>query len=171
MLFVTFSLTSDSVSRRILRFSAGTTTANTARVKTYSIPDHLMQLETRSPFMATLRHTPITSGNTAFRKAATDQIATSSAVCQTPEHPGWQGTVGGIGGEFRPKDGAGAVITREAKGRIMRRALRTSLLAALRIGVETLASLVPGVDWCGRLEPPGGGWEALSSSCNGRAKP
>jgi len=28
----------------------------------------------------------------------------------------------------------------------MRRALRTSLLAALCIGVETLASLVPGVD-------------------------
>ena len=76
-----------------------------------------------------------------FRKASPDD----------PEHPGWpKGTEGGLGGGYRPKDGAEAAITREAKRRIkravVRRALRTSLLAALRIGVETIANLVPVVD-------------------------
>ena len=39
-----------------------------------------------------------------FRKASPDD----------PEHPGWpKGTEGGLGGEYRPKDGAQAAITRE----------------------------------------------------------
>ncbi len=64
-----------------------------------------------------------------------------------PKHPGWPaGTEGGRGGEFRPKDGSDAALTRKAKDRITRRELRISLLAALHIGVEAAANLIPGVD-------------------------
>jgi hypothetical protein len=62
-----------------------------------------------------------------------------------PKHPGWPaGTEGGRGGQFRPKDAS--ELTQKVKSLIARRALRTGLLAALRIGLESLANLIPGVD-------------------------
>jgi hypothetical protein len=65
-----------------------------------------------------------------------------------PEHPGWpKGTEGGLGGKFRPKDGPQAVITQEAKDRIrrlvVRRALRSGALAALRFTAEAAANAIP----------------------------
>jgi hypothetical protein len=64
-----------------------------------------------------------------------------------PKHPGWPaGTEGGLGGRFRPKDGSAAAITQEIKDRINRRELRLALVAALHIGVEALANLIPGLD-------------------------
>ena len=64
-----------------------------------------------------------------------------------PKHPGWPaGTPGGLGGEFRPKDGAEAVLTQQIKDRINRRKFRLNMVAALHIGVEALANLIPGVD-------------------------
>jgi len=64
-----------------------------------------------------------------------------------PKHPGWPaGTAGGIGGEFRPKDSSEAALTQQIKDRIKREKLRINLVAALHIGVEALANLIPGVD-------------------------
>jgi hypothetical protein len=64
-----------------------------------------------------------------------------------PKHPGWPArTAGGLGGEFRPKDGAGVALTQQIKDRIKREKLRINLVAALHIGVEALANLIPGVD-------------------------
>jgi hypothetical protein len=64
-----------------------------------------------------------------------------------PKHPGWPaGTPGGVGGEFRPKDDAEPTPTQEIKDRISRRELRINLIAALHIGIEALANLIPGVD-------------------------
>jgi hypothetical protein len=65
-----------------------------------------------------------------------------------PKHPGWpKGTEEGLGGKFRPKDGAKAAITQEAKDRIrrlvVRRALRSGALAVLRITAEAAANVVP----------------------------
>jgi hypothetical protein len=67
-----------------------------------------------------------------------------------PKHPGWPaGTEGGRGGQFRPKDGAEAVIAQDVIERIQRikarRALRTEALAALRLAAELMADAVPGV--------------------------
>jgi hypothetical protein len=62
-----------------------------------------------------------------------------------PKHPGWPaGTEGGRGGQFRPKDAS--ELTQRAKSLIARRALRIGLLAGLRVGLEGLANLIPGVD-------------------------
>jgi|SRR5579862_6474195 len=62
-----------------------------------------------------------------------------------PKHPGWPaGTEGGRGGQFRPKDAS--ELTQKVKSLIARRALRIGLLAALRVGLEGLANLIPGVD-------------------------
>jgi len=62
-----------------------------------------------------------------------------------PKHPGWPaGTEGGRGGQFRPKDAS--ELTQKVKSVIARRALRTGLLAALRISLEGLGNLIPGVD-------------------------
>jgi hypothetical protein len=62
-----------------------------------------------------------------------------------PKHPGWPaGTEGGRGGQFRPKDAS--ELTQKVKSLVVRRALRTGLLAALRVGLEGLANLIPGVD-------------------------
>ncbi len=62
-----------------------------------------------------------------------------------PKHPGWPaGAEGGRGGQFCPKDAS--ELTQKVKSLIARRALRTGLLAALRIGLEGLANLIPGVD-------------------------
>ena len=64
-----------------------------------------------------------------------------------PKHPGWPaGTPGGLGGKFRPKDGSASALSEEIKDRISRRSLKMNLTAALHIGVEALANLVPGVD-------------------------
>jgi hypothetical protein len=64
-----------------------------------------------------------------------------------PKHPGWPaGTAGGIGGEFRPKDGSEAALTQQIKDRINRRKFRLNMVAALHIGVEAVANLIPGVD-------------------------
>ena len=62
-----------------------------------------------------------------------------------PKHPGWPaGTEGGRGGQFRPKDAS--ELTEKAKSLIARRVLRTVMLAGLRVGLEGLANLLPGVD-------------------------
>jgi len=62
-----------------------------------------------------------------------------------PKHPGWPaGTEGGRGGQFRPKDAS--EFTQKVKSLIVRRALRTALLASLRVGIEGLGNLIPGVD-------------------------
>jgi hypothetical protein len=62
-----------------------------------------------------------------------------------PKHPGWPaGTEGGRGGRFRPKDAS--ELTQKVKSLIARRALRTGLVAGLRVGLEGLANLIPGVD-------------------------
>lgn len=64
-----------------------------------------------------------------------------------PKHPGWPaGTPGGRGGKFRPKDGSASALAEEIKDRISRRSLKMNLTAALHIGVEVLANLVPGID-------------------------
>ena len=64
-----------------------------------------------------------------------------------PKHPGWPaGTAGGIGGQFRPKDGSEAALTQQIKDRINRRKFRLNMVAALHISVEALANLIPGVD-------------------------
>lgn len=64
-----------------------------------------------------------------------------------PKHPGWPaGTAGGIGGEFRPKDGSEAVLTQQIKDRINRKKFRLNFVAALHVGIEALANLIPGVD-------------------------
>jgi hypothetical protein len=53
------------------------------------------------------------------------------------------GTEGQLGGEFRPKDGSDAVLTQQIKNRITRRELRVNLVAALHIGLEALANIIP----------------------------
>ena len=64
-----------------------------------------------------------------------------------PKHPGWPaGTPGGRGGKFSPKDGSGATLSLETWNRITRDALRIGLVAALHIGIETLANFIPGID-------------------------
>jgi hypothetical protein len=75
-----------------------------------------------------------------IRKASSDD----------PKHPGWPaGTEGGRGGQFRPKDGAEAVIAQDVIERIQRikarRALRTEALAVLRLAAELLVDAVPGI--------------------------
>jgi hypothetical protein len=66
------------------------------------------------------------------------------------KHPGWPaGTEGGRGGQFRPKDGAEAVIAQDVIDRIRRikarRALRTEALAVLRLAAELAVDAVPGI--------------------------
>ena len=59
-----------------------------------------------------------------------------------PRHPGWPaGTEGGRGGKFRPKKSS--ELAQKVKSRIARRALRTGLLAALRIVGEVAANVIP----------------------------
>jgi hypothetical protein len=72
-----------------------------------------------------------------FRKASPDD----------PKHPGWPaGTPEGQGGKFRPKDGSQFALSQKIKDSITRRELKMNLTAALHVGVETLANLIPGVD-------------------------
>ncbi len=74
---------------------------------------------------------------------ATERIHKASP--DDPKRPGWPaGTEGGRGGQFRPKDAS--ELTQKVKSLIARRALRTGLLAGLRVGLEGLANLIPGVD-------------------------
>jgi hypothetical protein len=83
----------------------------------------------------------------ADRNPALQSREIHKASPDDPKHPGWPaGTEGGLGGKFRPKDGSEAAITQEIKDRITRRELRIGLLAALHIGVEAAANLIPGVD-------------------------
>jgi hypothetical protein len=64
-----------------------------------------------------------------------------------PKHPGWPAkTEGGLGGKFRPKDGSEAALTQQIKDRIKREKFRINLVAAMHIGVEALANLIPGLD-------------------------
>ena len=82
------------------------------------------------------------------RRKLKDEIRKASP--DDPKHPGWPaGTEGGRGGQFRPKDGAEAVITRDVIERIQRikarRALRTEALAVLRLAAELLVDAVPGI--------------------------
>lgn len=76
-------------------------------------------------------------GSREIRKASPDD----------PKHPGWPaGTEDGLGGKFRPKDGSAAAITQEIKNRITRHELRLNLVAALHVGIEAMANLIPGID-------------------------
>ena len=80
-------------------------------------------------------------------KSALPRCEIHKASPDDPKHPGWPaGTAGGLGGEFRPKDGSEAALTQEIKDRINRRKFRLNMVAALHIGVEALANLIPGVD-------------------------
>lgn len=82
-------------------------------------------------------------GDESFLLDPTDRVHKASP--DDPKHPGWPaGTEGGRGGQFRPKDAS--ELTQKVKSLIARRALRTGLLAALRIGLEGLGNLIPGVD-------------------------
>src|ERR1700761_5760972 len=77
-----------------------------------------------------------------------DEICKASP--DDPKHPGWPaGTEGGRGGQFRPKDGAEAVIAQDVIERIRRikarRALRTEALAVLRLAAELLVDAIPGI--------------------------
>lgn len=81
----------------------------------------------------------------ADRNPALHEIRKASA--DDPEHPGWPaGTSGGLGGKFRPKDGSQAALTQKIKDFISRRELRMNLTAALHVGIEALANLIPGMD-------------------------
>jgi hypothetical protein len=81
--------------------------------------------------------------NESFPLDPADRVYKASP--DDPKHPGWPaGTEGGRGGQFRPKDAS--ELTQKVKSLIARRALRTGLLAALRIGIEALGNLIPGVD-------------------------
>ena len=83
----------------------------------------------------------------ADRKSAQQWRQIRKASPDDPKHPGWPaGTPGGLGGKFRPKDGSAAALTQKIKDSITRRELRMNLTAGLHIGVEALASLIPGVD-------------------------
>ena len=83
------------------------------------------------------------TGNESFSFDAAGR--TFKASPDDPKHPGWPaGTEGGRGGQFRPKDAS--ELTQKVKSLIARRALRTGLLAGLRVGLEGLANLIPGVD-------------------------
>ncbi len=82
-------------------------------------------------------------GDESFLLDPTDRVHKASP--DDPKHPGWPaGTEGGRGGQFRPKDAS--ELTQKVKSLIARRALRTGLLATLRIGLEGLGNLIPGVD-------------------------
>jgi hypothetical protein len=82
-----------------------------------------------------------------IKSANREPVLHYKASPDDPKHPGWPaGTPGGRGGKFRPKDGADAVLTQEIKERITRRELRINLIAALHIGLEGLANVIPGVD-------------------------
>ena len=81
-------------------------------------------------------------GDESFLLDPTDRVHKASP--DDPKHPGWPaGTEGGRGGQFPPKDAS--ELTQKVKGLIARRALRTGL-RALRIGLEGLGNLIPGVD-------------------------
>ena len=74
-----------------------------------------------------------------------DWPPTAEKGSDDPKHPGWPaGAEGGRGGQFRPKDAS--ELTQKVKSVIARRALRTGLLAGLRIGIEALGNLIPVVD-------------------------
>jgi hypothetical protein len=85
----------------------------------------------------------VAAGNESFLLDPPDRIRKASP--DDPKHPGWPaGTEGGRGGQFRPKDAS--ELTQKVKSLIARRALRTGLLAGLRVGLEALGNLIPGVD-------------------------
>ena len=82
-------------------------------------------------------------GNESFLFESAARIHKASP--DDPKHPGWPaGTEGGRGGQFRPKDAS--ELAQKVKSLVARRALRTGLLAVLRVGLEGLANLIPGVD-------------------------
>jgi hypothetical protein len=84
-----------------------------------------------------------TDGNESFLLESAARIHKASP--DDPKHPGWPAnTEGGRGGQFRPKDAS--ELTQKVRSLIARRALRIGLLAALRVGLEGLANLIPGVD-------------------------
>ena len=95
---------------------------------------------------------PIPSANTqkyfttrAFSLRCAGTLRRHKASPDDPKHPGWPaGTEGGRGGQFRPKDASD--LTQRVKSLIARRALRTGLLAGLRVGLEALGNLIPVVD-------------------------
>src|ERR1700728_2616706 len=96
-----------------------------------------------APRAAPLNPGGAANGDESFPHDPADRIRKASP--DDPKHPGWPaGTEGGRGGQFRPKDAS--ELTQKVKSLIARRALRTGLLAALRIGLEGLGNLIPGVD-------------------------
>ena len=92
---------------------------------------------------ASLNPCDAADGNELFLLELADR--TRKASPDDPKHPGGPaGTEGGRGGQFRPKDAS--ELTQKVKSLIARRALRTGLLAGLRVGLEGLANVIPGVD-------------------------
>ena len=72
--------------------------------------------------------------------------ALSKASPDDPKHPGWPaGTSGGLGGKFRPKDGAKEKGKAAVEGLSRRRAIRALMLQTLSLPFEALANLVPGL--------------------------
>ena len=89
----------------------------------------------------------IKSDKRSLAADCTDGGPIAKASSDDPKHPGWPaGTPGGIGGEFRPKDGVAIALTKEIKDRFSRRQFRLNLTAALHVGLESLGNLIPGID-------------------------
>jgi hypothetical protein len=97
----------------------------------------------RHALKAPLNPDSVADGSESLLLDVTERIHKASP--DDPKHPGWPtGTEGGRGGQFRPKDAS--ELTQKVKSLIARRALRTGLLAGLRVSLEGLANLIPGVD-------------------------
>lgn len=105
--------------------------------------DTLIKLIDRHAFNALLNPDSAAGDAESLLLDTTESVHKASP--DDPKHPGWPaGTEGGRGGQFRPKDAS--ELTQKVKSLIARRALRTGLLADLRVGLEGLANLIPGVD-------------------------
>lgn len=113
----------------------------------------------RAMIITQLLKLPVLSREEAERAARA--VALAKAAPDDPEHPGWPaGTPGGVGGEFRPKNGASGEEARKAiasrlRRRIARRAVRAALKRILsarraaRLGADAASNAVPGLDIVG----------------------
>jgi hypothetical protein len=92
---------------------------------------------------------PPLSVKQSMRAAQAEKLFKASP--EDTEHPGWpKGTEGGKGGQFRPKDGAGAEIDRLVR-QAVRQKIRRGLLHLLlkygaRLAVDAAGDALPGVD-------------------------
>jgi hypothetical protein len=82
----------------------------------------------------------------ALGAAAAFALGFHKASPDDPVHPGWPaGTAGGLGGKFRPKDGAAGAGAAAVKRLALRRAIRALVLQMLSLAPEIAATLVPGL--------------------------